>query len=161
MDRSVCSTALAHSFTYLKCTCWLQQGFRGLPVLDYTARSSSELSEEAYNTGADHMIWDLSGYFAQQKYCDLKCWNPKQVHLLLWVGLFHSGLIHWPSFHHRLKLDLVYDTVSLIEGFIQAGEKVKLFWVNKPRTDSVPVLVCCLWSDMCDHIIWPVFTPGT
>lgn len=27
---------LTHSLTYLKCTCWLQQGFRGLPVLDYT-----------------------------------------------------------------------------------------------------------------------------
>lgn len=42
---------------------------RGLPVLDYTARSSSEPSEEAYITEADHMIWDLSGYFAQQQYC--------------------------------------------------------------------------------------------
>lgn len=52
----------AHSFTYIQCTCWLQQGFTGLPVLDYTARSSTELSEEAYITqakAAEHMIWDL------------------------------------------------------------------------------------------------------
>lgn len=78
---------------------------RGLPVLDYTARSSSELSEEAYITVADHMIWALSGYFAQQQHCGLKCSNPEQVHSLLWGG-FHSGLIQWPLFQHLSKIRL-------------------------------------------------------
>ena len=45
------------------------------------------------------------------------------------------------------------DIVRLIEGFIQAGEKLELFWVNKPRTHRVSALVCCLWSKMRDHVI--------
>lgn len=77
---------------------------RGLPVLDYTARSCSELSEEAYITVANHMIWDLSGYFAQRQHCGLKCSNPEQVHSLLWVFFFNSGLIQWPSFQHLSKI---------------------------------------------------------
>lgn len=48
---------LVYSSTYVKCTFWFQQGFRGLPVLDYKVRSSTELSEEASITEADHMIW--------------------------------------------------------------------------------------------------------
>lgn len=55
-------------------------------------------------TEADQMIWDLSGGFAQQQYCGLNCSNLKQVHLLLWFGLFHSGLIHWLPHHHSSKI---------------------------------------------------------
>lgn len=92
MDRPVCSTGLAHSFACLKSTCRPQQNVRGLPVLDETARSSSDLSdqsliwsvysseqsvyrssEEASMAEADHMIWDLLGYFAQLQHCDQKC----------------------------------------------------------------------------------------
>lgn len=53
--------------------------------------------------------------------------------------------------------------VSLIEGFIQAAEKLRLFSVSRQTqvTQDRHVVVCCLWSDMCDHIIWPVFTPDT
>lgn len=142
MDWFVCSLIYSSKMHML--------GKWGLPVLDYTA----DQAEEACIT--DHMIWDLSGCLVQQQHCGLKCSNSKQVHLFSWFGLFHSGLIHWPSFYHLSKIrPSIWHCLSN-RGLLSCWWKVILFWVNKPRTYIVPVLVCCLWLDMCDHIIWPV-----
>ncbi len=54
--------------------------------------------------------------------------TPDKCTCFLRFGLFHSGLIHQPPFHHCSKIRLcVCDAKSLIEGFIQTGEKVELF----------------------------------
>lgn len=108
----VCSTGLARSF--LNCTCCFQ---RGLPVLDYTARSNSRLSEEAQRL----ITW--SG-ICQAILLNAVTWS-KSICL---YGLirFVMGWFTGRYFTIALELCFVYWYCPAHWGFIQAGEKLAL-----------------------------------
>lgn len=80
------------------------EALEALPVLNCIASSSLVLSEEIHITGADQMMSNPFCDFAQQQHCGLKFSKLKHVHLLLWLGLFYRGSIHWSSFNHLPKL---------------------------------------------------------
>lgn len=99
------------------------------------------------HTEANHMIWYLSGHFAQW-------YNPKQKSIcFLWFALFHSGLMHCPLFRRCPK---IRPCVGLIVGLIQAAEKTSSFQLMDPEQTVVLFYFVCLWSHMYGHIIWPV-----
>lgn len=122
-----------------KCTCWCRQGLRGPFFQSYSKRLMSRRPIrwsgicQAISLGNRIVAWNVetSG----------KC--TCRYGLVRFTVDWFTGL----HFTIRLKLSLGYDTVSTIARyclydrgvFFQAGEKLKLFWINKPDAD---VCVC-------------------
>lgn len=89
------------------------------------------------HTEANHMIWYLSGHFAQ--WCNLK---QKSIYFLCFA-LFHSSLMHCPLFRRCPKIrPCVWYCTTDSGSHSGSWKNFKLLSVNGSRTDSGPVLYC-------------------
>lgn len=98
------------------------------------------------HTEANHMIWYLSGHFAQ--WC-----NPKQKSIcFLWFALFHSGLMHCPLFRRcpKIRPRVRYCATD------SESHSGCCFQLMGPEQAVVLFYFVCLRSHMYGHIIGPV-----